>query len=77
MHNRIQLIEPPVLKGQFCQPRSVQVAIGLDNPRAEHVNDFGKDALARLHERTAQRIGLNDLSAQHTQILRDGALAAA
>ncbi len=77
MHNGVQFVQPPALKGQFSQPRAIQSAIRRDDLRTKRPHNFRINRLPRLHQRPAQLIGLDNLSAQFAQGGGNGALAAA
>ena len=77
MHNGVQFVKPSALKSYFRQPRTVQSAIGADDLRTKRSHNFGVNRLPRLHQRTAQFIGLDNLGAQRAQSFRNSAFAAA
>src|SRR5579863_8209787 len=71
MHNLVQLlnagrlVSPRSAKRSFCQPRSIDATIGIEDSRPEMPQYLLINSFAWLHELMGNRIGLNQMSAEH------------
>src|ERR1700691_2373558 len=76
MHNAIEIGEAILAKGKISKETALKAAVSIQNLRTEVPHDGLINLLAGLHKLAADRIGFENMTAQHAEEIGHGSLSA-